>query len=218
MRLLFFPLFIAALIASAATVCAAEGGFIATLSQDEQAAAGLTRLSAEQQVALNALVAREVTFARQGGVTAFAGTFFSRRRPEERVNAGLDQLSAAEIERLNTLVAGAIASSPVPVTTTRRMREEELRRQRRVEVHGEVSFVYGWGPGGRDWRGGSVYTEFYDRDTGVSLGVGLSSYHGDGWWSPYAYDDGYYYDRPAYRSIGAGVVRAMPAPSFCRRR
>lgn len=213
MRSPFFPALLFAFLAGIANVRATEGGFVATLSQEEQSASGLSRLSADQQLALNALVAREVALARQGGVTAFAGTFSSRRRPAERGSAGLDQLSPAELERLNALVAAAIAAAPVPVTTTRRQQEQELRRQRRVEVHGEISATYGRGPGGRDWHGGSVYTELYDRQSGARLGVGLSTYTGDGWWLPDGFHDVGYFEGAAYR--GVGTPPRVVTPPFC---
>lgn len=175
---------VAALLAFTATAHAQDGGFIATLSTEEQAAAGLTTLSAAQQLALNSLVAREVSLARQGGVTAFAGTFTSRRPPAESATAGLDQLTPDQRAALDRLVASALAARPVPLPTTRRLREEELRTTRRLVTHGQVSLVYGTSSGGRDFVGGSVYTEIYDPETRVSLGLGLSRYEGDGWWSP----------------------------------
>lgn len=198
MRPMLRRLVVVASLLFASVLNAAEGGFIATLSEQQQTDAGLIRLSAEQQLALNRLVAREVGLARQGGVTAFAGTFLSRRKPEERAAAGLDQLTAAERDVLNQAVAAAIAAKPVPVTLTRRLRDKELAANRRLETRGEVTFVYGRGSGGRDLVGGSVYTEVYDRETGISLGVGVSRYEGNGWWGyPYDfYDVGYGYAAP----------------------
>lgn len=180
------PVLLAALLALAATARAQDGGFISTLSSAEQTAAGLTTLSAEQQLALNALVAREVSLARQGGVTTFAGTFTSRRKAEENARAGLDQLNVDQRAALDSLVASALAAKAVPLPTARRLREEELKTQRRLVTHGEVSMVYGVGSRGRDFVGGSIYTEVYDPETGVSLGVGISRFDGDGWWSPAA--------------------------------
>jgi hypothetical protein len=170
-----------------AAVFAAEGGFIATLSTADQQAAGLTRLSAEQQLALNTQIAREVSLARQGGVSGFAGTFSSRRPPAERAASGLDQLAPEELAVLDRAVASALAAAPVPITSVRRMREAEFERQKRYETHGEVSFVYGFGSDDRRLIGGSVYTEVHDRQTGVTLGVGVSRYDskGFGW----GYDD-----------------------------
>jgi hypothetical protein len=182
----------AALLSLATAVFAAEGngGFTATLSSDEQTAAGLTRLSADEQTTLNTLVAREVSLARQGNVKAFAGTFSSRRKPAERAMAGLDRLSPTELEQLDRLVATAIAAGPAPVALPRPLKPNDVAaRKDRLEIHGEVTLAYGWGSGGRDMRAGSLYTEIYDKETGVTLGLGYSQFSGDGWWG---YGDPYY--------------------------
>ncbi|MBA4137517.1 MAG: hypothetical protein C0518_09400 [Opitutus sp.] len=191
-------LFVASL-GFAASLFGAEGGFIATLSTAEQQTAGLTRLSAEQQLALNTQIAREVSLARQGGVSGFAGTFSKRRKPAELTASGLDRLTPAEHVTLDQLVAHSLAAAPVPISTVRRMRAEEFEKQNRFETHGEISFVYGWGSGRRSLMGGSVYTEVYDRETGATIGIGLSRYDGKDWWiddefaySPYGLID----DRP----------------------
>lgn len=182
MRTLSLGLVLTAALLAVAPLPAAEGGFTATLTSAQQSAAGLTRLSAEEQIALNTLVAREVTLARQGNVKAFAGTFSSRRRPEERTAAGLDRLSASEIETLDQCVAAAIAAGPVPPTAPQKLQDKDVARKDRLEVHGTVSLAYGWGSGGREMRAGSLYTTIHDRETGTTLGLGLSRISGDGWW------------------------------------
>lgn len=190
-------------LASLAFAADGTGGFTATLSSQQQSAAGLTRLSADEQTALNTLVAREVSLARQGNVKAFAGTFSSRRKPAERAATGLDRLSAEEIEQLDLLVANAIAAGPAQPTLPRRLKPSDVARRDRLEIHGEVTLAYGWG-GGREMRAGSVYTEIYDKETGVTLGLGYSQFSGDGWWrydDPYCYD----YDLPdRFMSAGRG--------------
>jgi hypothetical protein len=169
---------------------AADGGFTATLSAEQQTAAGLTRLSADEQTALNTLVAREVTLARQGGVKAFAGTFLSRRKPAELTAAGLDRLTPAEQDKLNETVAVAIAAGPAN-SEPREWKKSELASDKpRVQVHGGVSLTYGWGGGG-SYRAGSVYTDIYDPETGVALSLGLSEASGSGLWfrgEPSLYD------------------------------
>ncbi len=189
-------LFVAlAVFASASLAADSNGGFSATLSTEEQTAAGLTRLSADEQTTLNTLVAREVSLARQGNVKAFAGTFSSRRKPAERTMAGLDRLTPTELEQLDRLVATAIAAGPAPATLPRRLKASDVAaRADRLEIHGEVTLAYGWGSGGRDMRAGSLYTEIYDKETGVTLGLGYSQFSGDGWWgygAPYYYCDDY---------------------------
>lgn len=199
-------------VATAAFASDGTGGFTATLSADEQTAAGLTRLSADEQTTLNTLIAREVSLARQGNVKAFAGTFSSRRKPHERTAAGLDRLSPAELEQLDRLVATAIAAGPAPVALPRRLKPSDVARNDRLEIHGEVALAYGWGSGGRDMRAGSLYTEIYDKQTGVTLGLGYSQFSGDGWWG---YGDPYYYDyAPPLHFVRAG--RSFMGPG-CRR-
>jgi hypothetical protein len=177
---------------------AADGGFIATLSTEQQNAAGLAPLSAGEQAALNALVAREVAFARQGNVRAFAGTFLSRRKPAELAEAGLDRLSPAEQERLNAAVANAIASGPVQPEPRALKQSDVTSARERLQVHGRVSLAYGWGGGG-SYRAGSISTDIYDPETGLELGLGLGEISGKGWWgcdTSYAGYDSYRGERP----------------------
>lgn len=199
-------------IASLAFAADGTGGFTATLSSEQQIAAGIARLSADEQTALNALVAREVSLARQGNVKAFAGTFSSRRQPAERAAAGLDRLVPAELEQLDLFVANAIAAGPARPTLPRRLKPTDVARNDRLEIHGEVTLAYGWGRGGRDMRAGSLYTEIHDKETGVTLGLGYSEFSGDGWWG---YGDPYYYDYDLpgrFMSVGRGF-----GPFSCRR-
>lgn len=188
------------------------GGFLVTLSLEQQAAAGLTRLNAEEQTALNTLVARELMLARQGNVRGFAGTFISRRKPAEMTQAGLDRLTPEEQARLNAYVATALASAPMR-PEPKPLTKKDVTSGSRLQVHGRVSFAYGWGSGGRSFRGGSVYTDIYDPETGLSLGIGLSATSGNGWW-PYCYDDDYYgYD--AYdRDLFLGTQTPTPFTDF----
>lgn len=202
------PLF-AAFLALAGALRAAEGGFIATLSSEQQAAAGLTHLSADEQTTINTLVAREVSLARQGNVRAFAGTFSSRRKPEERATAGLDHLSAAELAQLDQLVAAAIAAGPAKIELPSRLKSSDVAVRDRLKIHGSVTLAYGWGSGGREMRAGSLYTTITDPETGFTLGLGLSQFSGDGWWG-YDLDD-YYFSHPGYvgpRYLGRNFCRA----------
>jgi len=198
MRPLLGFLFAAAFLAVATAASAAiGGGFIATLSSEQQTAAGLVHLSADEQTTLNTLVAREVALARQGNVKAFAGTFSSRRKPAETTAAGLDRLAPEELAQLDQLVATAIAAGPTQPVLPQRLKPKDVASaENRLEIHGQVSLAYGWGSGGREMRAGSLYTEIYDKQTGVTLGLGYSQMSGDGWWGcgypDYGYD-GYGY-------------------------
>ena len=48
-------------------------------------------------------------------------------------------------------------------------------------MHGEVSFTYGIGSGGRNFYGGSVVSTYVDQNKGFSFTIGLSQYRGNGW-------------------------------------
>lgn len=205
MRPLLGLFFAAAFLAVATAASAATGGFIATLSSEQQTAAGLVHLSADEQTTLNTLVAREVSLARQGNVKAFAGTFSSRRKPSETTAAGLDRLAPEELAQLDQLVATAIAAGPTQPSLPQRLNSKDVARaENRLEVHGQVSLAYGWGSGGREMRAGSLYTEIYDKQTGTTLGIGYSQMSGDGWWG-YGYPDYGYggYGYPYYWDYGA---------------
>jgi hypothetical protein len=170
------------LVFGAASLHAADGGFTATLSSEQLNAAGLSKLSAAEDDALNTLVAREVSAARQGGVRAFAGTFVGRRKPDERAQAGLDRLTPVEQDRLNDFVAAALASGPAFTEPASKLAslDTSVKDPRHLEVHGEVSFMYGWGSGGRSVKGGSIYTTFTDPAGRYQFAVGYSQYEGNG--------------------------------------
>ncbi len=87
----------AGLLAVAARLPAAEGGFTATVSRDQQTAAGLARLSVSEQQALDQLVAVEMDLARHGVSGELAGTFSGRRTKPELKSTGLDRLTPAEL-------------------------------------------------------------------------------------------------------------------------
>jgi hypothetical protein len=173
------------------TAPAPVGGFILTLARQEQQDAGLTRLSAAQQVALNTFVAREVSLARENKVTGFAGTFLSRRTPEEIAQAGLDRLSAGDQACLNQYVATALAARVAGPRERPRLTDRDVATRRKLEVHGSVTLAYGWG-GGREMRAGSLYVDTYDPESGVGIGIGISQVSGDLGWGYSGYYDDYY--------------------------
>lgn len=174
----------------------APAGFVLTLSTQEQLDAGLAKLNADHQVALNAFVAREVALARENGLTGFAGTFTSRRSPEERARMGLDRLTADEETKLNELVATALAARVAQPRERPRLSERDLNGPaKKREVHGTVTVGYGWTRGGY-LRTGSVWVETYDPESRIGIGVGVSAADGDGWWGwpGYGYGDAWYDD------------------------
>lgn len=216
MRTPLLPTVLAVLVVMAAPLRATEGGFTATLSKEQVASTGIAGLSADEQVALDALVAGEVALARQGDIKGFSGTFSSRRSAEERTTAGLDRLKQPELAELDGLVAALIAAGPVTRDIPVRLKRDQVSTKRdRLEVHGEISLTYGRGSGGRSFQGGSLSTIIFDKKTGTTIGFTYGQYDGDlfpyyGRYGDYYggyYGDGPYGGRGVY-SRGAGVRRS----------
>lgn len=157
-------------------------GFLASLTPATWHASGLDHLTAAEKTALDALVARDVAAARQGGVTAFRGTFSTRRTPAERTQAGLDRLSAGELSQLDASVAAALATRPLLVPKPPRPANTggiDVSAALQPEIHGRVTLGYAWSKDG-DYRYGSVETYYYDPASRITLGLGLSTGRGSG--------------------------------------
>lgn len=180
----------ACLLTATATLAAGEGGFTATLSIEQRDLAGLTTLTPDERSALDQLVADDLAFARRENITELDGTFVTRRTEGARQQAGLDRLSPEQLAKLNELVAAAIASRPAPRERPRLKESDVLAAKRRGEIHGSVTLAYGWGSGGREFRAGSLWLDYYDPESRFGLGVGISTIEGDGY---YGYHPGHYY-------------------------
>lgn len=200
------------LLAMPVSLCAATGGFSATLSAQQKSATGLDTLSGEQRTELDRLISAEVTEARKQEASEFAGTFVSRRSEEERKAAGLDQLTAEQATRLNALVAAAVAASPKPRERPRIKESDVLNPPRKPEIHGEVSLTYGRGSGGSEFRAASMFVDYFDPNSGFGLSVGITQAKGNGFYG--FYPDYGYYGSPFYRP-GFGYS-TLPYRSFAR--
>jgi hypothetical protein len=179
MRKLRLYALLAGLMIVIAPIGAAEGGFTATLSKEQQTATGVASLTDDERASLNAIVAAEVALARQGDIAGFARSFSARRSDEERAATGLAKLSVEELAELDRLVAALIAAGPALKDVPRRVTVSEGTQKDRLEVHGEVSYTVGWGSGGRSFQGGSMTTTVFDRKTGSSLSFTYGQYEGD---------------------------------------
>jgi len=193
-----------------------DGGFSATLSNEQKAASGLATLKADELKALDQLVADDLAFAREEKLTTLDGTFVARRTEAQRKQAGLDRLTPEQLARLNELVAAALALRPPPKERPR-LKESAVLAKNRPEIHGSVSVTYGWGRGGQDFRASSLWLDYYDPESRFALGVGISNFSGGGYYYPgyyypdYAYGPGYY-NNPAYAYSAA--PRAYLDPSY----
>ena len=186
------------LFAITAPLPAADGGFSATLSSEQITAAGLTSLTPAERVVLDQIVMVEVARARRENLADLGGSFAGRRSDAERKSAGLDRLTPAELAKLNELVSAAVAARPKPKERPR-LKENDVVIPSRAELHGSVSFTYGWGRGGRSFRAASLWLDYYDPESGLGLSVGLAGADGAGL---YGYYPGSYGSRDYYLSAG----------------
>jgi len=173
---------------------AAEFGFCEGLSAEERSASGIARLTPAQVSALNALVGRDVTLAREGGVTAFSTAFSARHSAQERAAAGLDGLTDAQRSTLDRLAARAISLGPPPLQPflyapppappPPAPRKPWVSALLETQVHGDLSFSFGGGHGFSAY-GGSADIYVTDPTGTFTVGVGVGEYRARGWAGPY---------------------------------
>lgn len=209
------------LLAFSTLLHAGTGGFTATLSSDQQSAAGLLTLSAPERAALDQLVAAELALVRQGELRYLASAFFNRRTEAERRAAGLDRLKPAEQTRLNELVAAALAIRPKPKERPRIKDDDILIAAPKPEIHGAVSLAFGWGGGGT-YRASSLWLDYFDPASGLGLGIGLANVSGHGFYGYYPtyFGTGDYGLEPAffdtsYRNALRDAFSYSSGQSFC---
>ncbi len=179
------PFAVAAVFATlwAAAPAGAEVPFSQILTPAERASTGFTHLTPKQATALDALIQRDIDYARQGDVVAFAKSFTERRTTEERQRAGIDLLTEPERAQLDRLVATAIAARPVipfyAPGQTHASGEVKVTPPK-AEVHGQVSLFYGQSSGGGSFYGGSFDAVVIDPSKKLAIGVGMSTVRGRG--------------------------------------
>lgn len=175
-----------ALFFSGAVVRGGQPGFSTSLTDENRAAAGLTRLTPAQLASLDTQVQQDVSAARAGRTTAFASTFTHRRSPVQRKEAGLDLLSTPELNRLDTLVAAAIAATPSPsgsgatpvFSPTSPTANWIETTPKHFDVHGEIGFTYAWSSdhsrGYSSWAETSVTDP--SKNLTVTVGIGQGEF------------------------------------------
>ncbi len=178
-----------AALALAAPARAAGPGFCDGLSPDEEGACGIAKLTAGQAASLDALVARDVTLAHQGGVTGFSTAFSARHSGRDLKASGLDRLAPRELAALDVFAARAIALGPPPgqsfsysppPTPAPAPAETVVSDLARTQVHGDVSLTVGGGSHGQSFYGTSADLFVTDPTGRFTVGVGFDSYRGRG--------------------------------------
>jgi hypothetical protein len=195
---------------------AAESGFSSTLSTGQRSATGLEQFTADELAMFDVLVASDLATARQLRITTFGERFSDRHRGQK---AGVERLDSEQLAQLDELVADMIAAQPQPKDRPRLKDNEVVSLQRRLEVHGGMSFTYGWASGGRDFREAGAWVSYYDPVSGLGLAVGFSQYSGDvlypyGYYGygpyPYAYNRGGWYGAVPGDTVGAQLSWSRP--------
>lgn len=176
---------------------ATNAGFSSGLSTEQRSATGLDQLSEDELAMLDVLVASDLANARMLRVTTFAERFSDRHRGQ---NAGVERLNSDQLAQLDERIADAIAAQPLPKERPRLKDNEVVSLQRRLQVHGGMSFTYGWASGGRDFREAGAWVSYFDPVTGLGLAVGFSQYSGDVMYpyGYYPYGYGYGYNRAGW--------------------
>jgi hypothetical protein len=200
------------LLSLGAPLLAAADSFTGNLSDEEQAAAGLPALTDDELAALDQLVAEDLARARQLRTSALPGTLGTRHSEAKIAEAGLDRLTPGQMAKLNALVDAAVYNRPQPRERPRLKDSDVLSEQGRLQVHGGMSFTYGWAGGGRNFRETSAWVSYYDPVTGLGLGFGFSNFSGDGLYGYYpgSYE---YYDR-GYYPVATSYYSARPRTTF----
>jgi hypothetical protein len=174
----------------------ADVRFSQSLSAEEKAASGLSRLNSDQVAVIDALVRRDIPGrAATPGKDEKPSTFSQRLTADERRVAGLGALSAEELPRIDSLVeryqsaklARTLLAPPALISRASRVTPEETKPEKKI--HGSFSLSYGWGKGGYSEKTGSMVLNYTDPDRGFGVTIGYSESHiKGGSYSPYYRD------------------------------
>jgi hypothetical protein len=185
-------------IALFAAVCqAGASSFCGGLSPEERASSGIAGLTPAQSASLDTLVGRDVSLAREGGVTAFSTTFTARLTAQERTDCGIGSLDPIQRAKLDSLAARAIALGPPPEDAFTYAPKPTPAPQKstaggvlsaigHMDVHGDLSFTVGGGSHGSSLYGTSMDAFATDPSGTFTIGVGFDDYRGKGLFLPIA--------------------------------
>ena len=182
-------LFLALLCAGLALPARADGDvrFSATLTAAQRDAAGLSQLTADQVAVIDGLVRQDEAASKFKNNAVDHTRFTQRRTVREREVAGLDRLTPAQEALLDDLTARRIPGTE-PATVAAALAAQAsapgVTPQTTVvapkpDIHGEVSFTYGWGRGGNT-MGGDVILTYADPAGRYGVMVGYSEFRGPG--------------------------------------
>jgi hypothetical protein len=172
-----------ATLAAPASGAADDVRFSASLTPAQRDRTGLSQLADDNVAVIDGLVRQDEAASKFKDNPVDHTRFSARRTARERELAGLDRLTPAQLGQLDTLVGQRISgTAPAPdgevaaagVSTVR-----PTAAHRSLEIHGEVSFTYGWGKGG-SFSGGGIVLSYVDPLDRYAVLVGYSEFHGKG--------------------------------------
>lgn len=177
--------------------------FSATLTPAQRERAGLTQLNADNVAVIDGLVRQDEAASKFRDNDVDRTRFSERRTPREREIAGLEHLSASQLTALDDLVGRRIAGAPLAdatvVATGTAGASAGVKPNltpHQLDIHGEMSFTYGWGKGG-SFTGGDLVLNYDDPEGRYAVQVGYSEYHGKGLAPCFAPGYGLYRGYPA---------------------
>jgi hypothetical protein len=182
-----FPRFLlAALLAGGAALVArgaADVRFSATLTPDLRDRTGLSQLTADNIAVIDGLVRQDEALSKFKDNNVDHTRFSQRRTPREREISGLDHLTVAQVALLDDLVRLRITGvSPISAALAGTVSGPAISpglTDKKLDIHGEVGFTYGWGDGG-NFSGGDIVLTQTDPAGRYSVLVGYSQYQGEG--------------------------------------
>ena len=160
--------------------------FSATLTPAQRLGTGLSQLTSDNVAVIDGLVRQDEAASKFKNNGVDHTRFSQRRTAHERTIAGLDGLTAAQLEQLDQLVRRRIVGpEPEPAATTTLSSGsagpgfKSVGYVRPLEIHGEISYTYGWSKAG-SFQGGGLVLTYDDPAHRYSVMVGYSEYHGKG--------------------------------------
>ena len=184
-----------ALVACApALALAGQPDFVGSLSDADAKACGLAHLTTAQKAEIDRLAMRDITLAREGGVSAFSASFVSRRSDTERMASGITSLNQTERDNLDAAVASAIAYHPMtyqaqaaataPAPKAAPVAQTWSLPPPKWDIHGDVSLTIGGGSHGSSFYGAGMDVYATDPSGRFTLGVGVAEFHAKGYYLP----------------------------------
>jgi hypothetical protein len=179
--------------------------FSATLTPVQRESAGLAQLSVDNVAVVDGLVRMDLAASKFKDNDVDHTRFTERHTPREREMAGLDRLTPDQRATLDEYVyeriSGTAPSAGAWVASTPPVGVKPNISTNKLDIHGQISFTYGWGKGGNGY-GTDVVLTYEDPAGRYAVAVGYSDYHGKGFYPSCLTGYGPYRPYPALLPLG----------------